>query len=181
MAASSRAALFLRPFVPLFSWMTARYIACHRRRLLAESRPIATTDFGEFGTFFPEAVLTEARIVRACMPNPRFFFLARLFGIEGVLEMSAIRAITLMDVVAYPERMDRNTLFHELVHVVQYRVLGLRNFARLYVTGFLRGGGYEGIPLERQAYELEERFRQEPKKVFSVEKDTRVRWQAGRL
>jgi hypothetical protein len=70
--------------------------------------------------------------------------------------MSAIGAITLVDVIAYPEKMNRRILFHELVHAVQYRVLGLRQFARLYVTGFLNGGGYEGIPLERQAYELEE-------------------------
>jgi len=181
MATPSRVALLLRPFVPVFSWLTARYIAGHRMRLRPESRPIDTNDFKEFGPFFPEAVLTEARIVRASMPNPGFYFLARLLGIEGVLEMSTIGAITLVDVIAYSERIDRSTLFHELVHVVQYRALGLRTFARLYVTGFLSGGGYAGIPLEHQAYELEERFRRNPKTGFSVENDVRERLQAGRL
>ena len=161
--------------------MTARYIAHHRRRLFPESRGIPATDLKEFASFFPEAVLTDARIVCASMPNPRFYFLAGLLGIQGVLEMSAIGAITLVDVIAYPERMDRSTFFHELVHVVQYRVLGLRKFARLYVTGFLNGGGYEGIPLERQAYELEEQFSRYPKKIFSVENDVKERLQAGRL
>jgi len=95
--------------------------------------------------------------------------------------MSSIGAITLVDVIAYPAGMDRSTLFHELVHAVQYRVLGLQKFARLYVTGFLNGGGYDGIPLERQAYELEERFSRDPRTVFSVENDVLERLQAGRL
>lgn len=36
-------------------------------------------------------------------------------------------------------------LFHELVHVEQYRQLGIPRFAELYVCGFLNGGTYEAI------------------------------------
>jgi hypothetical protein len=43
-------------------------------------------------------------------------------------------------------------LFHELVHVEQYRQLGIPRFAELYVRTFLSGGGYDGIPLEINAY-----------------------------
>ena len=89
--------------------------------------------------------------------------------------------MTLIDLVAYPRWLSASTLAHELVHVVQYRVLGLRKFAQLYVRGFLDGGGYEGIPLEIQAYELEERIRRDPEKVFSVEEDVTLRMIAGRL
>jgi hypothetical protein len=60
-------------------------------------------------------------------------------------------------------------------------VLGLRRFAELYVRGFLNGGGYEGIPLEGQAYELEERFSGNPKTKFSVEDDVNRRLQAWLL
>jgi hypothetical protein len=105
----------------------------------------------------------------------------KALGIKGLLEMSSISAITLVDVVAYPERLNRSTLFHELVHVVQYRVLGLKRFAELYVKGFLSGGGYEGIPLELQAYELGARFDREPDKIFSVEEDVIRRNEAGLL
>jgi len=104
-----------------------------------------------------------------------------MLGIEGVLEMSSIGAITLVDLVAYPHPMHRKTLFHELVHAVQYQVLGLRRFADLYVRGFLNHGGYDGIPLERQAYELEERFSRKPKKIFSVEEDVVQRLHSGLL
>jgi hypothetical protein len=49
-------------------------------------------------------------------------------------------------------------LFHELVHVEQYRKLGIPRFSELYVRGFLNGGSYEAIPLEVNAYSLEDRF-----------------------
>jgi hypothetical protein len=58
-------------------------------------------------------------------------------------------------------------LFHELVHVEQYRQLGIPRFAELYVRGFL-GGGYDGIPLEINAYDLDGRFERSPQARFSV-------------
>ncbi len=131
--------------------------------------------------YFPESILAQTRIVQARMPDPVLYPLVRLFGIKGMLEMSAIGAITLIDVVAYPDELDPGTLFHELVHVVQYRVLGWKQFARLYVRGFLERGGYEGIPLERQAYQLGAWFDREPKGIFSVEEEV-IRWHsAGKL
>ena len=176
-----RADGFVRPLVSLLSWLTARYIAKQRRRVLPHAELITPRFCSDLRPFFPPEILADTRVAQASIPNPRFYFLVKLLGIRGVLEMSAIGAITLVDVIAYPEEMNRNTLFHELVHAVQYRVLGLRQFARLYVTGFLNGGGYEGIPLERQAYELGERFSRDPKSVFSVEMDVVERLRAGRL
>ena len=171
----------IRPAVPLITWCTARYIAHHRSRLVPDSEPIAPGTQAQLRDFFLPDVLAETRLVRASMPNPKFYGLVRILGIGGLLEMSSIGAITLVDVIAYREQMSRSTLFHELVHAVQYRVLGLRGFARLYVRGFLDGGGYEGIPLERQAYELEGRFRRSPNNAFSVEEDVVLRREAGRL
>jgi hypothetical protein len=176
-----RAARLIRPLVPALSWLTARYIAKQRHRILPHSEPIARRFCEEFCPFFPPDILSHTRVAQASVPNPRFYSLVKFFGIRGVLEMSSIGAITLVDVVAYPEAIDRSTLFHELVHAVQYRVLGLRKFARLYVAGFLNGGGYEGIPLERQAFELEKRFSRNPKRAFSVQDDVIERMQAGRL
>ena len=171
----------IKPLIPLISWLTARYIAYHRRRLLPQSIAIPDPMIASMRAFFPASVLAETRVVQARMPDPILYPLVRLFGIKGMLEMSAIGAITLMDVVAYTEQLDRGTLFHELVHVVQYRVLGLKQFARLYVRGFLEGGGYENIPLERQAYQLGARFDREPNKSFSVEAEV-IRWHsAGKL
>ncbi len=169
------------PMIPVISWMTARYIAHHRKRLVRNSATIQGETQAQLRGFFPDSVLAETRIIRAVMPEPMLYPLVKVFGIQGLLEMSSIGAITLVDVVAYPVRLDCSTLFHELVHVVQYRVLSLKRFAELYVRGFLERGGYRGIPLERQAYELAARFDREPKNIFSVEEDVIRRSAAGLL
>jgi hypothetical protein len=171
----------IRPIVPLISWMTARYITYHRGRLIPRATPIPKDLLASMTEFFPASVLVQTRIVQARMPEPILSPLARALGIKGLLKMSSIHAITLMDVVAYGEGLDHSTLFHELVHAVQYRVLGLQEFAKLYVRGFLTGGGYQGIPLERQAYQLGTRFERRPRMVFSVEEEV-IRWhRAGKL
>lgn len=52
-------------------------------------------------------------------------------------------------------------LFHELVHVVQYSILGVEEFARQYVLGWAENGfDYFRIPLEVQAYDLQRWFEQ---------------------
>ncbi len=47
--------------------------------------------------------------------------------------------------------------FHELVHVVQWRALGVRPFLLTYALGVLRQG-YERSPLEAIAFELQAQF-----------------------
>lgn len=60
-------------------------------------------------------------------------------------------------------------LIHEMVHVVQYRLLGLERFMHDYVWGLANNGfKYLSIPFEVQAYAIQgraakgERFRVEP-------------------
>ena len=74
-----------------------------------------------------------------------------------------------MRCVVSHQQLTNELLFHELVHVEQYRQLGMVRFAELYVRGFLTGGSYEAIPLEVNAYTLERRFKSHPRRVFSVQ------------
>jgi hypothetical protein len=70
-----------------------------------------------------------------------------------------------------------NLLFHEMVHVIQYRVLGIDEFARRYVDRWFAARvllknprlRYCYIPLERQAYDLQYRYTAAPTSPFSVE------------
>jgi hypothetical protein len=71
-------------------------------------------------------------------------------------------------VVVSHEPFTDGLLFHELVHVEQYRQLGIPRFAELYVRGFLKGGGYDGIPLEVNAYMLGGRYESNPAQRFSM-------------
>jgi len=83
-------------------------------------------------------------------------------GFSGLPDFSQMAAITFGDVVVSHMPFTDGLLFHELVHVEQYRQLGIPRFAELYVLGFLSGGGYDGIPLEADAYTLGRRFEADP-------------------
>ena len=161
--------------------MAAGYISRQRNRLSRDARSIPPQLQKDLRGFFSDTVLAETPLIQAVVPEPALYPMVRWLGVQGLLDMSLIGAITLVDVVAYPEDIDLSTLFHELVHVVQYRVLGLRPFAKLYVGGFLTEGDYERIPLERQAYELGARFEREPRKLFDVEEDVVRRRDCGLL
>jgi hypothetical protein len=76
--------------------------------------------------------------------------------------------LTLSDKVVSHVDFTDGLLFHELVHVEQYRQLGVPRFAELYVSGFLTGGSYEAIPLEVIAYALGARYENDPTQQFSV-------------
>ena len=53
-------------------------------------------------------------------------------------------------------------LIHELIHLVQYEVLGFWGFLRSYLAAFKREGSYQQIPHERLAYALEDLMRRYP-------------------
>ncbi len=100
--------------------------------------------------------------------NPDFYPMLRSLGLNNLPDQSAMAAITFCDVVVSHEPFSNGLLFHELVHVEQYRRLGSPRFSELYVHGFLDGGGYEANPLEVNAYALGGRFVQNPANRFSV-------------
>jgi len=106
-------------------------------------------------SFFPEAVPETAKIVRGRASGPAFYAQLRSIGITNAPRFSEMAGITFQDVVVHVEPLTRQVLFHELVHAVQCRQLGWQGFAEHYLRGFLSGGSYEEIPLEKQAYELE--------------------------
>ncbi len=90
-------------------------------------------------------------------------------------------SIMFLNVVASHVPFTDGLLFHELVHVEQYRQLGILRFSDLYVRGFLNGGSYEAIPLEINVYTLGGRFEQNPARQFSVTDEVRSWLAEGRL
>ena len=96
-------------------------------------------------------------------------------GFSNLADQSAMAAITFSDVVVSHEPFSEGLLFHELVHVEQYRQLGIPRFAELYVRGFLAGGGYDAIPLEVNAYVLGGRYERNSAERFSVADDV-AKW-----
>jgi hypothetical protein len=111
--------------------------------------------------------------------NPDFYPMLRSLGFNNLPDESGMGAITFSEVVVSHEPFSSGLLFHELVHVEQYRQLGIPRFSELYVRGFLNGGSYEAIPLEVYAYTLGGRFEQNTARQFSVEDEVR-KWHAER-
>jgi hypothetical protein len=132
------------------------------------------------GWFLPQ-VLDGTRLLvlqRERVANPDFYSMLKGLGFKNLPDQASMAAITFSDVVVSHEQFSNGLLFHELVHVEQYRQLGISRFSELYVHGFLNGGSYDAIPLEVSAYTLGGRFESDSRRVFSVEDEVR-RWAAG--
>ena len=149
---------WLRPFTPLFAMAAARYIEKHAKENRPRSRKLTIREQEALGRFFAPDLLHRARVAIAAPPAPpKIQKLATIFGLPPLLESARTAAITFNNVIVHAESLSLRLLFHELVHVEQYKQLRVKDFARLYVSGFLRTGAYEQIPLKRHAYELEEK------------------------
>jgi hypothetical protein len=167
-------------FIRMAAKKVADYIS--EQRVLFESKAalIPADDQAALQPFFPANVLDGVKVVRGKVSDPPFYAQLRSLGIHNMPAFSELAGITFVDMVVHVEPLTRSLLFHELVHVVQYRHLGVAGFADLYVRGFLNGGSYEEIPLEKQAYELEARFA-ENGEAFSVDEDVQRRRKLGQL
>jgi hypothetical protein len=166
------------------SCLVAGYIATQREKFAPRAVPLSPEQRASVAAFFSPELLSSVRLLvlrGERVPNPDFYPMLRGLGFEGLPDQSTMAAITFCDVVVSHEPFSDGLLFHELVHVEQYRQLGVPRFSELYVRGFLNGGRYEAIPLEVNAHTLEDEFRRDPRRKFSVQAEV-AHWLAeGRL
>ena len=146
--------------------------AAHR----ASSIMLSDSLRGTMAPYFDAVTLQRARIrLVPFIQNPPFYD-ALLANADSVplIDFTEMAGITLDDTILVSAKhisgVDSTALiFHELVHVAQYARLGVAEFAIRYVRGWVENGmQYAAIRLERDAYELQDRFerREAP---FSVE------------
>ena len=151
--------------------LVAGYIAAQREKALPLAVPLSPALRASLDGFFPPQVLNTRLLVlgESRVENPTFYPMLRQMGFTNLPNFTTMAAVTFCDVVVSHQPFTDALLFHELVHVEQYRQLGsITRFAELYVRGFLSGGGYNGIPLEINAYGLGGRFERSPGAGFSV-------------
>ena len=136
----------------------AQYIRAQRERYYPRAATLAFSEL--WNRFFTLDDLQRIRVLQPGqerVPNPPFYPELQQLGFTGLPDFSTMPAITFDDVVVFHDPLTPQLIYHELVHVVQNRLHGIDEFARLYVRGYLHGG-YEGTPLEICAYELDGRF-----------------------
>lgn len=164
--------------------MVEDYISSSRTKYAPQAVPLSDAQRAAMRPFFTPAVLDSARlcVLRGTrVSNPSMYTMAKMMGIRNLPDFSDMAAITFVDVIVSHEAFTDALLFHELVHVTQYAQMGIKEFAACYVNGFIQGGSYEEIPLEKQACELESRFSKGSGNPFAVDDEVRQRRAANAL
>jgi hypothetical protein len=162
------------------SGLVSQYISTQREKHVPRAVPLSVEQSAAMNGFFSPQLLEGTRLLvlqGERVANPDFYPMLRGLGFNNLPDQSTMAAMTFCDVVVSHETFSNGLLFHELVHVEQYRQLGISRFSELYARGFLNGRSYEAILLEVNAYTLGGRFESDPRRMFSVEDEVR-RWAA---
>jgi hypothetical protein len=132
------------------------------------AQPVTSLGFTRLANYYDASLLAAGKVVVvARVPMPPL----AAMGLDRFKDFERMDAggITYLD--TYFVRADHAHVeslhFHELVHVVQWRLLGPEKFLALYADGLERFG-YRNSPLEVMAYDFQDRFEREPE-PFSVE------------
>ena len=155
---------FAKFYPPLIAWI--------RNTLTASAyvaQTVASRGFSRLPLYFTEKTLASAKVVLVDplpMPPLSSMGLTRFADFER----GNFDGITYIDTLFLkPTQSNNETIyFHELVHVIQWRLLGPDRFLFLYANG-LECFGYRQSPLEAMAYDAEKAFASSMA-IFDVEK-----------
>jgi len=147
-------------------------IASWIQKTLAEhasaARLVSSLGFKRLSDYYDEPLLASSKVVIVPkVPIPPL----SVMGLDRFRDFEQMDAGGISYLDTYFVRADhahRESLhFHELVHVIQWRLLGPEKFLALYADGLERFG-YRNSPLEVMAYDFQDRFEREAQ-PFSVE------------
>jgi hypothetical protein len=153
---------------------TYKWIVRQRSVYGMRAKRIGGADRERLLPYFKSRVLDSARVASVGrIDNPPFYPRLKDLGLSAI-DFREMDGITFVDCILMSKAVQRNDedrlsiLFHEMVHVVQYRYLGVRRFLEQYLAGWIKNRrDYSSIPLEKQAYDLQRRFDRGER--FSVE------------
>jgi hypothetical protein len=155
------------------------WIQTRRRHYRRTGSPLTTEDREALLTYYSADLLDRVRVARPPhIENPLLVRALVPLGLKPPADLRRMMGMAFVDTVALSQGAgrirSRSILFHELVHCVQYQVMGTRRFLTAYVHDWLTNGrDYWTIVFEEEAYELTDRFNRG--EVFSVEAEVRAR------
>lgn len=152
-----------------------RWVQAQREGHRPNARPLDGREADALERFFGPGIMKLARLeVIPRIPNPSFYPMLRDTGMP-LIDFSQMGGITFIDTILVSSESTPvgppplSLVFHELVHVVQYDLVGVGEFISRYVQGWFASGQlYAAIPIERQAYDLQARYEASPMIGFSV-------------
>lgn len=143
-----------------------------------QARAVSALGFKRLAAAFPLDLLERAKVVSV---DPVPFPPLEAFGLPefAALQRMPFEGITFKDTCFVRRGRESESLcFHELVHVVQWSILGEEKFLLAYGFGLFISG-YRSSPLERMAYELQRAFDTESLPhglVQGIERETEAIW-----
>jgi hypothetical protein len=155
---------FEAAFPKVMRWIQRTLVAYEK-----VARPVASKNFRRLPLYFSRAQIEAAKFVavdRIPLPPLSSIGLRRF----KEFERGDLDGITYLDTYFLMRRVaDAESLhFHEMIHVVQWRLLGAEFFLAMYASG-LEKFGYRDSPLEKMAYDAQEVF-DRSEAVFDAEK-----------
>jgi len=159
------------------------YLREQRDHYAQRASPLSNTQKALMWPYFSASLLDRVRIIELRgkrIPNPPFYAEARALGFANLPEWTHMHSLTFLDVIIFNESLTDRSLFHGLVHAVQFVVLGLERYTALFVRSFIHTRLQFSVPLEAHTFSLESRFVGNPAHRFSVEEQVRLWVQQGR-
>jgi hypothetical protein len=152
---------FQKYYPRLLGWIDATL-----RAHAANARTVISRGFPRLPLYFSADTLTSAKVVlvdQLPIPPLSSWGLTRFADFER----GNFNGITYLNTFFIQDELRNEEIhFHELIHVVQWRILGPEQFLRLYADGLERFG-YRNSPLEKMAYDAEAAFT--AKEIFDAE------------
>jgi hypothetical protein len=154
------------------------YLREKREHYLPASQPLRNQHKARMWPYFSSQLLDQVRIVELHgqrVPAPAFYAQARALGFDNLPQVTHMDSLTFIDVLVFNQMLSERSLFHALVHAVQFQVLGLERYTELFVQSFVKTKAHFSVPLEAHAFALESKFLRPSAEKFSVEDDV-LRW-----
>jgi hypothetical protein len=162
------------------------WIQKQRDVYLPRSKPLTAEQRAKLLPFFLPENLDRLKIVDVSqtgetIPYPPFYERVRAGGARVVPDAAHMTAIPFIDVAVFNREPTLRTIFHTLVHVVQFSMVGLETVMKGYFKALDESGLWIVVPYEEQAYGLDGRFTKDPSSAFSVEAEVREWIRTGRF
>ena len=159
------ATLSARPPVRLLIAPARLWISLTLARFRAELHPVAKLEFARLPRFFSPGLLAYARVAAVDrMPlAPPLRLWSSMDSMENISGLTLRNAYFLRRDEMYREDLHA----HELVHILQWRLLGESKFLRLWLSDE-QTRGYGRNRLEKIAYRVQEEFKK-AKEPFDAE------------
>jgi hypothetical protein len=134
-----------------------------------DAQPVSSMHFARLPRYFDHSMLDAVKFIaidRLPMPPLSAMALNRF----AAFEQGNFDGITYLNryFIKRPLITEEPLHFHELIHVIQWRLLGPESFLAAYANGLDRFG-YEDSPLEKMAYDAEALFKGSSA-IFDAEK-----------